>query len=97
MTIIVIELFLITHMFMGMLAGTQIQIETAKLFLGGKYTVPLWLFVIFFGLVLPLILEVLELRKKHFPKWIVPILVLIGGLLLRFIIAQAGQESRWLY
>jgi protein NrfD len=92
-----IEMFLIVHMFMGFLASTQVHIEAASLFLGGPYTTAFWLFVFTLGLAVPAILEVLELRKFKIPFMIAPILVLMGGLLFRFIIAYAGQASRWLY
>ncbi len=92
-----IEIFLIIHMFMGFLASTQVHIEAAGLFLGGPYTTPFWLFVVTLGLVLPALLEALELRKYKVPYIIAPILVIMGGIIFRFIIAYAGQESRWLY
>ena len=92
-----IELFLIIHMFMGFLASTQVQIDAARLFLGGPYTAVFWVFVVFLGMVLPAFLEVLELRKFRIPVLIPGLLVLFGGLMFRFIIAYAGQASRWLY
>jgi len=92
-----IELFLIIHMFMGFLASTQVQIDAAKLFLGGPYTAPFWVLVVGMGLIIPGILEFLELRKYKIPVLIPAIMVLMGGLIFRFIIAFAGQESRWLY
>lgn len=95
--VIFIELFLIIHMFMGFLASTQVQIDAAKLFLGGPYTAPFWIFVVFLGMIFPALLEILELRKYKIPVIIPVILVLFGSLMLRFIIAYAGQESRWLY
>ena len=95
--IIGIELFLIIHMFMGFLASTQVQIDAAALFLGGPWTAPFWVFVVFMGMVLPALLEILEIRKYKVPVIIPAALVLFGSLMLRFIIAYAGQESRWLY
>lgn len=92
-----IELFLIVHMFMGFLASTQVQIDAANLFLGGPYTAPFWIFVVIIGMIIPAILEFLELRKFHIPVVIPVVLVLFGSLMLRFIIAYAGQMSRWLY
>ncbi len=94
---IAIELFLIVHMFMGFLASTQVQIDAANLFLGGPYTAIFWIFVVSLGLVVPAFLEILELRKFHIPVVIPAGLVLFGGIMLRFIIANAGQASRWLY
>lgn len=95
--LIAIELFLIVHMFMGFMASTQVQIDAALLFLGGPYTAPFWIFVVGLGLVIPAFLEVLELRKKHIPVIIPASLVLFGGVMMRFILAYAGQASRWLY
>ncbi len=92
-----IELFLIIHLFMGFLASTQVQIDAANMFLGGPYTAPFWIFVVIIGMIVPAILEFLELRKFHIPAIIPVILVLFGSLMLRFIISYAGQTSRWLY
>lgn len=92
-----IEMFLIVHMFMGFLASTEVQIDAANLFLGGPYTAPFWVFVVIIGMIFPAVLEFLELRKFHIPVLIPVVLVLFGSLMLRFIIAYAGQMSRWLY
>lgn len=92
-----IELFLIIHMFMGFQASTQVQIDAAALFLGGPYTAPFWIFVVTIGMIVPAILEIMELFHKKIPVIIPVILVLFGSLMLRFILAYAGQMSRWLY
>ena len=97
LAIIGIELFLIVHLFMGLLASTQVQIDAANMFLGGVYTAPFWIFVVFLGMILPALLEILELRKYKIPVIIPVVLVLFGSLMLRFIISYAGQASRWLY
>lgn len=94
---IAIELFLIVHLFMGFLAASEVQIEAAQLFLGGEFTVVFWVFVIILGLIFPAILEILELRGSHIPIWIPSLLVLIGGLVFRFVIVEAGQITRYLY
>lgn len=95
--LIVIELFFIVHLFMGALAGTQVHIEAAKLFLGGPYTTSFWIFVVLLGLIIPAFLEALELKKYKIPSFLSASLVIIGGLILRFIVVDAGQASRWLY
>ena len=96
-TLIGLELFLIIHLFMGFLASTQVHIEAAGLFLGGNYTAPFWVLVVGLGLVVPLLIETLELKGFHVSARIPALLVLIGGLILRFIVVDAGQTSRWLY
>jgi formate-dependent nitrite reductase membrane component NrfD len=93
--LIFIELVLIVHMFMGFLSSTQTQIDAAQLFLGGEYTAPFWIFVVILGLVTPAILELMEMKHKRIPWVAAPVLVLFGGIMLRMIIAFAGQVSHW--
>ena len=97
LVLIIIELFFITHMFMGFLASTEVQIDAAGLFLGGPYTAQFWVIVVGLGLIIPALLEALEIAKFRVPVIIPATLVLTGGLVLRFLIANAGQVSRWLY
>ena len=97
LVLIVIELFLITHMIMGFLAGPSVQLEAASLFLGGQFTVSFWVFVVILGLIFPAILEVLELIGYKVPVAIPAILILIGGLVFRFVMVEAGQITRYLY
>lgn len=92
-----IELFFITHLFMGFLASTEVQIEAAKLFLGGPYTLIFWGGVVVMGLIIPFILEVLELRGRKIPVFIPSVLILAGGLIFRFVMVDAGQLTRYLY
>ena len=92
-----VELFLIIHLFMGFLAASEVQIEAAALFLGGQFTVVFWVFVIILGLVFPGVLEILELRGYHIPVWIPALMILIGGLVFRFVMVEAGQITRYLY
>jgi formate-dependent nitrite reductase membrane component NrfD len=95
--LIAIELFFIIHLFMGFLAGSQVKIEAAKLFLGGQFTVSFWVFVVFVGLVFPAILEIMEMRGKKIHRSIPAICILIGGFVFRFIMVEAGQLTRFLY
>jgi len=92
-----IEVFFIIHLFMGFMASNAAQIEAAQLFLGGAYTLPFWGGVVILGLVVPAILEILELRGKHIPVALPALLILIGGLVFRFIMVDAGQISQYLY
>ena len=88
---------MIVHLFMGHLAGTQVHIQAAQMFLGGEYTVPFWTFVVGLGLLLPVSLELLELKHKFIPAIVPVVLIIAGNLALRFIVVSAGQASRWLY
>lgn len=95
--LITVELFFITHMIMGFQAGSQVQIDAASIFLGGQFTVSFWVFVIILGLVFPAILEILERIGFHIPVIIPVVLILLGGLMFRFIMVEAGQITRYLY
>lgn len=95
--LIAVELFLITHMIMGFLAGPSVQLEAAGLFLGGQFTVSFWVFVVILGLVFPALLEVLELAGYKVPVAVPAFLILLGGLVFRFIMVEAGQITRYLY
>ncbi|MBL7970633.1 MAG: polysulfide reductase NrfD, partial [Prolixibacteraceae bacterium] len=74
--LIAIELFLIIHMFMGFNASTQVQIDAAQLFLGGSYTAPFWIFVVVIGMIIPAILEIMELRHIRIPV-IIPVVMVL--------------------
>jgi len=95
--LIVIELFFIIHLFMGFRAGSEAQINAANLFLGGSFTAPFFTFVVILGLIFPGVLEVMELRGYKVPILIPAVLILLGGLIFRFLIVEAGQITRYLY
>lgn len=97
LVLIIVELFLITHMIMGFLAGPTVQLEAVDLFLGGQFTVTFWVFVVILGLIFPAVLESLELIGYKIPVAIPAILILIGGLVFRFVMVEAGQITRYLY
>jgi protein NrfD len=97
MLLIVIEGFLFTHMFMGFLASNQVQLEAAEMFLGGDYTIHFWIFDVIVGLIIPLVLELIWLRKQNFSLKIVALLLLFGGIMMRFTMVHAGQAARYLY
>jgi len=97
LALIAVELFLIIHLFMGFLAATEVQIEAAHLFLGGEFTTTFWVFVVVLGLVFPAVLEILELVGYKIPIWIPAFLILMGGLVFRFVMVEAGQITRYLY
>ena len=95
--LIIIELGLIIHMLMGMYAGSQVQIEALQLLVGGEFTMMFFGFVIILGLIVPAIMEFLELKGFKIPVAIPALLILLGGLILRFVMVEAGQITRYLY
>lgn len=97
LVLIIIELGLIIHMLMGMYAGSQVQLEAMELLVGGEFTVMFFGFVVILGLLIPAIMETLELKGYKVPVIIPALLVLLGGLIFRFVMVEAGQITRYLY
>ncbi len=95
--LIIIELALITHMIMGFYAGPEVQMEAVHLLIGGEFTVAFFGFVVLLGLLIPAIMEFIELIGYKLPSYIPAILVIIGGLIFRFVMVEAGQLTRYLY
>ena len=81
---------------MGLLASTQVHIDAAYLFLGGPFTAVFWIFVVGTGLIVPALLEYFEIKGITVPAPIPAALILLGGLILRIIIVDAGQISSWM-
>lgn len=92
---LLIELFLVGLFLIGLLGSSDGHARAARLVLGGPFTASFWILVVGLGLVVPLILQALAVtrRIRHTP--IAPLLVLAGGLALRFVFVLAGQASRW--
>lgn len=86
----VLGLFLI-----GLVTSTRVHSEAADLLLTGSYAPAFWVFIVGMGILLPLFLQSLAVRHRipHTP--VAPILVIAGGLVLRFVIVFAGQASHW--
>ncbi len=89
------ELAILALFLIGLLTSGRVHAEAARLLLGGPYTAVFWAGVVIAGLVLPLLVQSLAVvhRVRHTP--VAPVLVLAGGLLLRFVLVHAGQVSRW--
>jgi len=90
-----LELAILSLLMLGLLAGSAAQADGARLFLGGAFTAPFWVFVVLVGIVIPLIVQSLAVahRIQHTP--VAPVLVLTGGLAMRFVFVYAGQASHW--
>ncbi len=97
LALIIIELGLIVHMIMGMYAGSEVQLEAMQLLVGGEFTVMFFGFVIILGLIVPAMFELVEILGFKVPVAVPAILILIGGLVFRFVMVEAGQITRYLY
>jgi formate-dependent nitrite reductase membrane component NrfD len=89
------ELALLLLFFVGLLSSTRVHLEAARLLLGGPLTALFWVFVVGLGLVVPLFIQPFALRHRVAHTAVAPVLVIAGGLALRFVIVYAGQMSHW--
>jgi formate-dependent nitrite reductase membrane component NrfD len=88
---VVLELALLALFFIGLGAAGEQGREAVELFFGGRYTALFWALVVVAGLVVPLIIELIESRRGLRPTALAPVLLLAGGLSLRWILVAAGQ------
>lgn len=91
-----VELFVIFMVILGLVSSDRAHIEAASLILSGKYAAVFWVFVVGLGIIIPLLLQVLTIRSKIRHSVIPALMVIFGGLLLRFVIVYAGQYSHYL-
>ena len=102
---IFLELFLV----IPFVVHGQLSVLSAKhgldLILGGPYTVPFWLGAVALGILVPGLLEALDVAGalRRAPRaWrravhlVAPVLILFGGYLLRWVFVHAGQDSVFL-
>lgn len=92
---LVSELILIALFLVGLVTATRPHMEAARLLLGGPYTAVFWVLVVAAGIVIPLVIQLLAVNHKVRHTPVPPLLVLAGGILLRFVIVYAGQVSHW--
>lgn len=96
--LLVLELFIIIpYVIHGELSVHAVK-EAMHLILGGPFTILFWVFFVGAGVALPLVLELAEVfavvrAESHRIAAVSAVLVLSGGLLLRYIFVFAGQMS----
>jgi formate-dependent nitrite reductase membrane component NrfD len=90
-----LEIIVVAMMFIGLLTSNSASHNAAHLLLNGQYAAVFWVFVIGLGMVIPLFIQLLAVNHKIKHTPVAPIMVIIGGLILRFVIVYAGQASRW--
>lgn len=90
-----IEFALLGLLLLGDLTSTAVHRQAASLLLTGPYAAVFWVFVIGLGILVPLLLQSLELMNRIRHTLAPSVLVLFGGVALRFILVYAGQQSHW--
>jgi formate-dependent nitrite reductase membrane component NrfD len=93
MGLIVAELVFIGLFIMTLMTGSRVTQEAGRELLGGRWTGVFWSLVVILGLVVPFVLELVETKKHAKPAIMTSVLILIGGLSLRWILLAAGQAS----
>jgi formate-dependent nitrite reductase membrane component NrfD len=93
--LILVELLLIALLVINLTTGADVQLQAAQHILGGEYTVFFWVYFVSLGLLIPLLLEFWEMRGGRALVFLGPILVLVGGYLLRHVTVELGQLSTW--
>jgi formate-dependent nitrite reductase membrane component NrfD len=93
---LLLELLFLVLLIIELSTGPEITKQAVHLIMGGELTAFFWIFVMGIGLIIPAILEIFEINGRHLPAALSPIFVLIGGLLLRFLMVEAGQMSTWI-
>jgi protein NrfD len=99
---IFLELFiLIPYIVHGELSTLSAR-ESLGMILGGPYTRVFWVGVVALGILVPLFLELVDFSgaSRRLPPWAtrtvhlaVPLLLLLGGYLLRWVFVHAGQDT----
>lgn len=90
-----VELTLIALLIINLGTGPGPQLEAVQLVMGGDYTLPFWLWFVLPGLLIPLALEIFEMRGICHYSMITALLVLYGGFMLRYLTVELGQLSTW--
>jgi protein NrfD len=86
-----IEFALLLLFLVGLSTSGAEGARGAALLLGGPWTAPFWSLVVLTGLAMPLLLEAFKSRAHLRPTAVAPLLVMIGGFALRWIMVAAGQ------
>jgi protein NrfD len=86
-----LELAVLLLFLAGLVTSGATGKAAAGLLLGGPFTAPFWSLVIIAGLAVPSLLAALESRLGLAMTRAAPVLVLAGGLALRWILVAAGQ------
>jgi len=91
--LVLTEIVLLGLMMVAWATTSRAQHDSLKLFFGGHFTGAFWVLVMGFGLIVPLILEQLQVKGKIAENEAPSLMVIFGGLALRAVIVFAGQAS----
>ena len=92
---LLLEAALLTLFFIEKSGGLAVDRVAAMLVLAGPYTGSFISLEVFAGILAPLLMMGYALRKDISPGRLAPVLVLIGGISLRFLMVSVGQLSNF--
>ena len=96
LVLILAEIGLVALMLISLASGSAQHLDALESVMGGPYTILFWGLFVGIGLMIPLLLEILEISGVNKSlAMLAPVLVLIGGYALRQVVLDAGQESTW--
>jgi len=96
LVLIAAEIALVALSLISLASGSGQHIEALQSVMGGSYTLAFWVLFVGIGLLIPMLLEILEISGINKSlAMLAPVLVLIGGYALRQVVLDAGQESTW--
>ncbi|MBI5168448.1 MAG: polysulfide reductase NrfD [Candidatus Eisenbacteria bacterium] len=89
------ELAILGLFLIGLVTAPRVHQQAAALLLGGPFTAFFWVGVVGLGIAVPLFVQTLAVGRRVRHTAVAPVLVLAGGLLLRFVFVYAGQVSHY--
>jgi formate-dependent nitrite reductase membrane component NrfD len=96
LVLIAAELALVALFIVNLASGTEQQLIALDSITSGPYAFVFWVLFVGVGLLIPMLLELFEIRGfARRVAIIAPILVLLGGYVLRQVMIDIGQESTW--
>jgi formate-dependent nitrite reductase membrane component NrfD len=91
--LLAVELLMLGLLLIGLLTATASHASAFELLMSGRFAIAFWGVLIVLGILLPLVLQGLELGHR-IPHSVLPaVLVLVGGYTLRWLMVNAGQVS----
>ncbi len=95
--LILVELIIVALLLVNLATGAKPQLDAAAQLLGGSYTVAFWGAFVALGLLVPLLFELFERPgTARSLALLAPVLVLLGGYVLRVVAVDLGQETTWI-
>jgi len=91
--LLAVELVLIFLLLVGLVTSSTSHGAAASLLSSGKYALMFWVGVVAIGIVIPLVLQLLEMSHRIRHTIVPALLVLAGGFALRWVLVNAGQAS----